>query len=69
MNNLAVVFFTLLALAAASGLAAQNINKTEKPLVLESQGSFFVGGETKALLAPAGARGGFGTGDITINQM
>jgi len=39
----------------------------QKPLTLASQGSFFVGGETKAL--PAGGRGGFGAGDITINQM
>jgi len=39
----------------------------QKPLTLASQGSFFVGGETKAL--PAGGRGGFGAGDITVNQM
>src|SRR5678809_1010723 len=69
MKNLAVVLSALFALTVASGLAAQNKSKSEKPLVLESQGSFFVGGETKALTAPAGARGGFGTGDITINQM
>ena len=37
-----------------------------QPLVLASQGSFFVGGETKAL--PAGGRGGQ-AGDITVNQM
>ena len=40
----------------------------QKPLTLASQGSFFVGGETKTL-PPAGGRGGFGAGDITINQM
>jgi hypothetical protein len=47
-----------------------------KPLVLEEQGSFFVGGETKTLPAPPpppantpAGRGGFGGGDITINQM
>ncbi len=51
--------------------------KQPKPLVIEDQGSFFVGGETKALPAPPpppgapAGRGGpaFGGGDITINQM
>ena len=61
MKNLGGVSLALLILTASS-IAAQ------KPLVLQSQGSFFVGGETKALAAPAGARG-FGGGDITINQM
>src|SRR6266853_1130855 len=69
MKNLAGVSLVLLALIIASSAVAQNKSKNEKPLVLESQGSFFVGGETKSLPAPAGARGGFGTGDITINQM
>jgi hypothetical protein len=40
----------------------------QKPLVLASQGSFFVGGEKKMLTAPAGGRGG-PAGDITVNQM
>jgi pimeloyl-ACP methyl ester carboxylesterase len=69
MKNPVVVFLALVALTTATAIAVQNKSKTEKPLVLESQGSFFVGGETKSLAAPAGARGGFGTGDITINQM
>src|ERR1700704_6610867 len=69
MKNFAVAFLVLLALTVASSAAAQEKRKNDKPLVLESQGSFFVGGETKSLAAPAGARGGFGTGDITINQM
>ena len=48
--------------------------KQSKPLVIEEQGSFFVGGETKALSAPPpapGGRGGpaLGGGDITVNQM
>src|SRR5438128_7587706 len=43
----------------------------KKPLVLASQGSFFVGGETKTSNAPAGPgpAGGFGAGDVTVNQM
>jgi pimeloyl-ACP methyl ester carboxylesterase len=43
----------------------------EKPLVIAKQGSFFVGGEKKALPAPPpGARGGGPAGgEVTINQM
>src|SRR5262245_30502279 len=44
----------------------KHADESRKPLVLASQGSFFVGGEPKAL--PAGGRGG-GGGDVTINQM
>jgi pimeloyl-ACP methyl ester carboxylesterase len=40
-----------------------------KPLVLQSQGSFFVGGEKKTVSPPPGGRGGFGAGEITTNQM
>jgi len=67
--------YAILTLALIASAAAQ---KQPKPLVLEEQGSFFVGGETKALPAPpsppAGTppgRGGnpFAGGDITVNQM
>ena len=67
--------YGILAIALVASATAQ---KQPKPLVLEEQGSFFVGGESKALPAPptppAGAppgRGGniFAGGDITINQM
>lgn len=51
----------------AGVLIFASIVSAQKPLTLASQGSFFVGGETKAL--PAGGRGAFGAGDITINQM
>src|SRR5204862_3439937 len=43
-------------------------DKGKKPLVLESQGSFFVGGESKTITTPAG-RGPATTGEITVNQM
>jgi len=69
--NLAHVGFAaaLIASAAASGSAQSKVD-LKKPLVLASQGSLFVGGEKKALPPPpAGGRGGFGTGDVTVNQM
>jgi len=48
---------------------AKRQSELKKPLVLTSQGSFFIGGESKALPAAPG-RGGFGGGgDVTINQM
>ncbi len=58
-------------------VAAAFGQKQPKPLVIEDQGSFFVGGETKSLPAPPpppagappGRGGGLGGGDITINQM
>jgi hypothetical protein len=60
-------------LVLASGLFASGAAKDRrtdesgKPLVLASQGSFFVGGETKVL--PAGGGRGAAAGDVTINQM
>ena len=58
----------LLAMLTAAGSAQEKRRENAKPLVLASQGSFFVGGETKTIATPAGARG-FGGGDITVNQM
>lgn len=51
----------LLAVVFASFGAAQSksANDLKKPLVIASQGSFFIGGESKTV----------GNGDITINQM
>ena len=46
--------------------------ETPKPLVLASQGSFFVGGETKTSKDLSGSTNGPGAGvegDVTINQM
>jgi hypothetical protein len=60
----------LVVATGASGLAQdKNRNDLKKPLVLASQGSFFVGGEKKSLPAPPAGRGGFGAGDITVHQM
>jgi len=41
----------------------------ERPLVIGSQGSFFVGGEVKAVTPPPGASALQRAGDITVNQM
>ncbi len=57
--------FELVTLVAA-GSAAQAQTSTGEPLTIRSQGSFFVGGEKKALPAPSGSAGG---GEITVNQM
>ena len=60
----------LMVIAGASGSAQGSRVDLKKPLVLASQGSFFVGGEKKPLPAPPpGGRGGFGGGDVTVNQM
>src|ERR1700746_3715949 len=50
---------------------AQNKARAEskKTLTLASQGSFFVGGESKTMPTAPGRGGGFGAGEITINQM
>src|SRR5579884_1970563 len=49
----------LLLLTLALCASAEDL---KKPLVLASQGSFFVGGESKTLSTPAG-------GAVTVNQM
>ncbi len=54
-----------IAMAVAITAAAE---EAKKPLVLKDQGSFFVGGETKSIPAPAG-RGPGASGDMTVNQM
>jgi hypothetical protein len=56
------------AVIALPGYAAES----SKPLVIESQGSFFVGGETKTsgeLNANTNGPGAGDAGDVTINQM
>ena len=42
-------------------------SKAGPPLILQSQGSFFVGGETKTITTTG--RGPAASGDITVNQM
>ena len=60
-----------LALLVAAGVgcaAAQAQRANDEPLTIRSQGSFFVGGEKKALPAPPPGAA-FGGGEITVNQM
>jgi hypothetical protein len=57
-------------LVLACGGVAHAQRNDAKPLTIASQGSFFVGGETKSLPAPSpGPGAAFGGGETTINQM
>jgi hypothetical protein len=51
--------------------AAQTKSKAKEPgpLVLKSQGSFFVGGENKTITQPGFGGGAPTSGEITVNQM
>src|SRR5436190_18927443 len=62
------VNFGICALAQTRSETPKKRDDLNKPLVIASQGSFFVGGDSKALTAARGP-GGPGGGDITINQM
>jgi hypothetical protein len=55
----------ILGLVAACAIVAPMIAAEDKPLTLASQGSYFIGGETKKVPA----RGGGAQEDITVNQM
>ena len=66
MNTLRFTFVLLVAGYGASATA--QAQRADEPLTIRSQGSFFVGGEKRALPAPpTGAA--FGGGEITVNQM
>jgi hypothetical protein len=70
-RNVRLACAITLALAASAAVHAQRGKQADKPLVIASQGSFFVGGDTKALPAAPAAqgRGGAPGGDVTVNQM
>jgi pimeloyl-ACP methyl ester carboxylesterase len=55
--------------AAHSSSAQTKRKKDPGPLVLERQGSFFVGGEKKTIAQPAFGGGAETSGKITVNQM
>jgi hypothetical protein len=56
-------------LASLAAAQTKSRDESKKPLTLASQGSFFVGGESKTMAAAPGRGGAFGQGEITINQM
>ncbi len=58
-------FALILILTSIAVAQTKARDESKKPLTLASQGSFFVGGESKTM--PAGGRGA--AGEITINQM
>jgi pimeloyl-ACP methyl ester carboxylesterase len=65
-------FSTWAVILAAATTLPSYAAESSKPLVIESQGSFFVGGETKTskeLNANANGPGAGDAGDVTINQM
>src|SRR6185369_912794 len=70
-----VLFLSLVIVIAATAVAQNKSDapkrrdESNKPLVIASQGSFFVGGEAKSLTPPPGPAGAFGSGEITVNQM
>jgi hypothetical protein len=70
---LRVVLALLVMLGSGDATHAQSAKSASKPLTIASQGSFFVGGESKALPPPAAGASGpaaaFAGGDVTVNQM
>ena len=66
-----VAIGVIVAMTASGSAQARRGKDLEKPLVVAKQGSFFVGGEKKALPAvpPTNGRGGGPAGEITVNQM
>ncbi|HZM58140.1 MAG TPA: hypothetical protein VFB85_00055 [Vicinamibacterales bacterium] len=69
---LRVAWLVVVVVAGASAsVDAQRGKELQKPLVVASQGSFFVGGESKTVAGgpPAQGRGALPPGDVTINQM
>jgi pimeloyl-ACP methyl ester carboxylesterase len=60
----------LAVVAIASSSSAQTKRKKDPgPLVLERQGSFFVGGEKKTITQPSFGGGSATSGEITVGQM
>jgi hypothetical protein len=65
-RDLAIV----IVVATVGVCSAADAQRGDRPLTIESQGSFFIGGEQRALPPPApGSNAAFGGGDITVNQM
>jgi len=71
LSEFSVAIGVVVAMTASGSAQAPRGKDLEKPLVVAKQGSFFVGGEKKALPAvpPTNGRGGGPAGEITVNQM
>jgi len=71
LSALSVAIAVVVATTVTGSAQSPRGKDLEKPLVIAKQGSFFVGGEKKALPAlPQGGRGGAPAGgEITVNQM
>ncbi|HEU4618186.1 MAG TPA: hypothetical protein VFV10_09095 [Gammaproteobacteria bacterium] len=63
-----LALLAVLAIASPSSAATKS-RRDPGPLVLKSQGSFFVGGENKKVTQPAFGGGSPQSGEITVNQM
>ena len=61
--------YALILLTASAATVDKHREAVKKPLVLASQGSFFVGGESKTITSTGPGRGAATPGEITINQM
>jgi pimeloyl-ACP methyl ester carboxylesterase len=68
MNSRRAVLAVFVVVAIAAQVIAQARDAKPGPLTIESQGSFFVGGEVKAA-PPSAAVPNAPPGDITVNQM
>ena len=70
MRALSCAFALLVSVALVGRAAAQTGPAAANgPLVLENQGSFFVGGEDKTVTQPGFGGGPLRSGQITVNQM
>src|SRR6186713_2365305 len=71
LSAFSIAIAVVVATTATGSAQSPRGKDLEKPLVIAKQGSFFVGGEKKALPAPPqGGRGGAPAGgEISVNQM
>ncbi len=68
--KLSAIVFLMAAVAGSASAQEKHHAEAQKPLVLASQGSFFVGGESKTISAPGlGPNAPMVSGEVTINQM
>ncbi len=69
LSDFSIALAVITVITATGSAQAPRGKDLEKPLVIAKQGSFFVGGEKKALPAAPAGRAGGPPGEITVNQM